>query len=351
MPLVEVRELQMHFPLGGLPALLARLRLPAPVGARGAVGVVRCRAGETLALVGNPAAASPPSRAACCGCSIRRGFDPLHDGTEIATLDSDAMKPLRRNIQMVFQDPTASLNPRLTARRMVEEALLLHTALDAAERRARVDGVLEEVGLGRELADRHPHELSGGQRQRVNIARAIATNPRFVVLDEPTSALDVSLRSRIILLLESLRARHGLSYLFISHDLATVNTRRPRRGDVSGRDRNWRKPASCSPGRCIRICALIAAVPVPDLTCSASASVLEGKSEPDGAAPVARCAGAARSSNRYARSPRRSGKSRRVDTSPVIGSERGESVPATCPGINHHPGDLPWPSSDSFSPP
>ena len=123
---------------------------------------------------------------------------------------------------MVFQDPTASLNPRLSVRRMVEEPLKLHTKLGAAERRERTEAVLEEVGLGADLTDRYPHELSGGQRQRVNIARALVTNPRLLVLDEPTSALDVSLRARVILLLEELRARHGLSYLFISHDLATV---------------------------------------------------------------------------------------------------------------------------------
>ena len=123
---------------------------------------------------------------------------------------------------MVFQDPTASLNPRLSVRRMVGEPLKLHTQLSAAERRERTDAVLEEVGLGAELADRYAHELSGGQRQRVNIARALVTNPRLLVLDEPTSALDVSLRARVILLLEELRQRHGLSYLFISHDLATV---------------------------------------------------------------------------------------------------------------------------------
>ena len=222
-PLIEVRDLQMHFPLGGIGALLSRLRgLPAPV-VRAVESVsFEVAAGETLALVGE----SGCGKSTVARCLLRL-LDPSvgsirYDGTEIATLDRASMKPLRRNIQMVFQDPTASLNPRLTARRMVEEALTLHTKLNTAERRARVDAVLEEVGLGRELSDRFPHELSGGQRQRVNIARAIATNPRFVVLDEPTSALDVSLRSRVILLLESLRERHGLSYLFISHDLATV---------------------------------------------------------------------------------------------------------------------------------
>ncbi|MBK8740619.1 MAG: ATP-binding cassette domain-containing protein [Betaproteobacteria bacterium] len=280
MPLVEVRELQMHFPLGGLPALLARLRgLPAPV-VRAVQSVsFDVAPGETLALVGE----SGCGKSTVARCLLRL-LDPTagsirYDGTEIATLDSDAMQPLRRNIQMVFQDPTASLNPRLTARRMVEEALLLHTALDAADRRARVDGVLEEVGLGRELADRHPHELSGGQRQRVNIARAIATNPRFVVLDEPTSALDVSLRSRIILLLESLRARHGLSYLFISHDLATVKYLAGRVAvmylgvivELAETGELFARPLHPYTR------ALIAAVPVPDPDSQRERFVLEGE--------------------------------------------------------------------------
>ena len=280
MPLVEVRELQMHFPLGGLPALLARLRgLPPPV-VRAVQSVsFDVAAGETLALVGE----SGCGKSTVARCLLRL-LDPTagsirYDGTEIATLDSDAMQPLRRNIQMVFQDPTASLNPRLTARRMVEEALLLHTALDAADRRARVDGVLEEVGLGRELADRHPHELSGGQRQRVNIARAIATNPRFVVLDEPTSALDVSLRSRIILLLESLRARLGLTYLFISHDLATVKYLAGRVAvmylgvivELAETGELFARPLHPYTR------ALIAAVPVPDPDSQRERFVLEGE--------------------------------------------------------------------------
>ena len=222
-PIVEVRDLQMHFPLGGLSALKALLRgVSAPV-VRAVQSVsFEVLTGETLALVGE----SGCGKSTVARCLLRL-LNPTagsirFQGTEIASLDRDKMKPLRRNIQMVFQDPTSSLNPRLTVRRMVEEGLMLHTRFDSLERRTGVDSLLEEVGLGSELAERYPHELSGGQRQRVNIARAIATNPRFIVLDEPTSALDVSLRSRIILLLESLRARHSLSYLFISHDLATV---------------------------------------------------------------------------------------------------------------------------------
>jgi oligopeptide/dipeptide ABC transporter ATP-binding protein len=123
---------------------------------------------------------------------------------------------------MVFQDPTASLNPRLSVAATVEEPIALHTELAGQARRARADEVLEEVGLGAGLRDRYPHQLSGGQRQRVNIARAIATHPRLVVLDEPTSALDVSLRARVILLLGELKRRLGMTYLFISHDLSTV---------------------------------------------------------------------------------------------------------------------------------
>ena len=170
----------------------------------------------------NRAAASPRWPAPWCGWCSRPGAAITFEGAELTGLSDEAYNEIRPHLQMVFQDPAASLNPRLAVRRMVEEPLELHTTLDAAQRRARAEAVLEEVGLGIELADRYPHELSGGQCQRVNIARALVTNPRLIVLDEPTSALDVSLRARVILLLEELRQRHGLSYLFISHDLASV---------------------------------------------------------------------------------------------------------------------------------
>jgi oligopeptide/dipeptide ABC transporter ATP-binding protein len=222
-PLLEVEALRKHFPLGGIAAWRARLRGEEPPAVRAVDGVsFSVAAGETLALVGE----SGCGKSTVARCLLHL-LEPTSGsvrfaGTELGTLDEKGLRAVRRDLQMVFQDPTAALNPRLSVRRMVEEPLRLHAGLGPARRRERVAEVLAEVGLGAELGARYPHELSGGQRQRVNIARAIATHPRFVVLDEPTSALDVSLRSRIILLLEALREKLGLSYLFISHDLATV---------------------------------------------------------------------------------------------------------------------------------
>jgi len=221
--LCEVDALKVHFPLHGVAAWWRTMREGTPPVVRAVDGVsFSVAAGETLGLVGE---------SGCGKSTVARSLVRLvqpssgairFDGTELSTLGNDDYNKMRPHLQMVFQDPTASLNPRLSARRMVAEPLKLHTNLGAAERRERTDAVLQEVGLGADLADRYPHELSGGQRQRVNIARALVTNPKLLILDEPTSALDVSLRARVILLLEELRQRHGLSYLFISHDLATV---------------------------------------------------------------------------------------------------------------------------------
>jgi peptide/nickel transport system ATP-binding protein len=216
VPLLAVEGLVKHFPLGGPAAWLDRMRDRAPRAVRAVDGVSFSVApGETLGLVGESG----------CGKStvarlILRLVEPtagrVRFGDEdLTALADEPLRRRRRDLGMVFQDPTASLNPRLSVRRAVEEPLRRHGALEPAERRDRVAQVLARVGLGAELLDRYPHELSGGQRQRVNIARAIATEPRFVVLDEPTSALDVSLRAE-------LRATLGMSYLFISHDLATV---------------------------------------------------------------------------------------------------------------------------------
>jgi peptide/nickel transport system ATP-binding protein len=223
VPLLDVDGLVKHFPLRGLTAWLAGLHgEPAPA-VRAVDGVsLAIEPGQTLGLVGE----SGCGKSTVARCLLRL-TEPTagrvrFDGADLTALADEPLRRLRRDLQMVFQDPTASLNPRFTVRRTVEDPLALHTGLDRAGRRERVREVLARVGLGPELLDRYPHELSGGQRQRVNIARAIATEPRFVVLDEPTSALDVSLRARIILLLDALRSKLGMTYLFISHDLATV---------------------------------------------------------------------------------------------------------------------------------
>jgi oligopeptide/dipeptide ABC transporter ATP-binding protein len=221
--LCEVRDLLVQFPLRGLQAWLRSLKDGKPPVVRAVDGVsFTVEAGSTLGLVGESGCGKSTVARSLVRLVEPSGGSIRLEGRELTTLSDDAFEKVRPHLQMVFQDPTASLNPRLSVRRTVEEPLMLHTALSPAERRERAAAVLEEVGLGTELAERYPHELSGGQRQRVNIARAVASNPRLIVLDEPTSALDVSLRARIILLLEEMRERHGLSYLFISHDLATV---------------------------------------------------------------------------------------------------------------------------------
>ena len=217
MNALVVDDLQMHFPLRSI----VPWRAPRVVRAVDGVSL-RVAAGETLGLVGE----SGCGKSTLARCVLRL-IEPtrgrvLLDGEDLTALPEEALRRRRRDIQMVFQDPTASLNPRLSVAATVEEPLALHTPLAGPARRARADEVLDEVGLGAGLRDRYPHQLSGGQRQRVNIARAIATRPRLVVLDEPTSALDVSLRARVILLLAELKRRMGMTYLFISHDLSTV---------------------------------------------------------------------------------------------------------------------------------
>jgi oligopeptide/dipeptide ABC transporter ATP-binding protein len=214
-PLLAVDGLTKHFPLGGWPRRRAVVRAVDGVS-------FTVAAGETLGLVGE--SGSGKSTVARC---LMRLLDPTagrvsFEDEDLATMDDETLRRRRRDFQMVFQDPTTSLNPRLSLRQTVREPLRLHTDLAGAALADRVAEVLDEVGLGRELLDRYPHELSGGQRQRVNLARAIATRPRLVVLDEPTSALDVSLRARVVLLLDALRARLGMTYVFISHDLSTV---------------------------------------------------------------------------------------------------------------------------------
>jgi oligopeptide/dipeptide ABC transporter ATP-binding protein len=260
--LVEVDDVKVWFPIK------SGLVLDRHVGDVKAVDGVslQIRRGETLGLVGESGCGK-----STLGRAILRLYEPtagrvIFDGQDISHLDDDKLRPLRRRMQMVFQDPFASLNPRHSVGRIVGEPLRAHGIASRAELPKRVRELLEIVGLPADAMGRYPHEFSGGQRQRIGVARALAVNPEFIVADEPVSALDVSIQAQILNLLRELQRELNLTIVFIAHDLSVVRHMCDRIAvmylgkivELAGADELYRRPRHPYTG------ALLSAVPVPD---------------------------------------------------------------------------------------
>ena len=217
-PLLEVTDLVKHFPVKS--GVLFEREVER-VRAVDGISFSLAR-GETLGLVGESGSGKSTACRAIMGLTKPTSGSVRFEGREIAGLSRRAMRPLRREMQMVFQDPYASLNPRRRVGQIVGDQLRFQRIASGKELRSRVQGLLERVGLSPEHYNRFPHEFSGGQRQRIGIARALALEPKLVICDEPVSALDVSIQAQIINLLDDLQDELGLTYLFVAHDIGVV---------------------------------------------------------------------------------------------------------------------------------
>lgn len=215
--LVKVQDLKIHFPI-------YRGLIKRQVGAVQAVDGVSFDIfkGETLGLVGESGCGKSTTGLAILQLLQITSGQVLFEKQDLVRLNAKQMRQARRHMQMIFQDPYSSLNPRMTVGQIIGEPLNVHKVGTLQERKDRVQELLRTVGLNPSFINRYPHEFSGGQRQRIGIARALATNPSFIVADEPISALDVSIQAQVVNLLSDLKAQFGLTYLFIAHDLAMV---------------------------------------------------------------------------------------------------------------------------------
>ena len=273
-PLLQVRGLKKYFPIrkGVLRRVAGQVRAVDGVS-------FDVAAGETLGLVGESGCGKSTA-----GRSILRLIEPtaghvLFNGRDIRKLRAGQMRLMRREMQIVFQDPYASLNPRYTVRQILEEPMIIHGLFhSAAERKKRAAELLETVGLSASRMERYPHEFSGGQRQRIGIARALAVDPKLIIADEPVSALDVSVQSQVLNLFADLQKQLNLSYVFIAHDLSVVKHISNRIGvmylgqivELGSSDQLYEKPLHPYTQ------ALLSAVPVPDPEVRRERIILQG---------------------------------------------------------------------------
>jgi oligopeptide transport system ATP-binding protein len=260
--LLQVRDLKLHFPI--TQGVVFRRKIGAVKAVDGlSFDIVR---GETLGLVGESGCGKTTTGRAILQLYRPTGGSVLFEGENLMALKGERLRKMRRRMQIIFQDPYASLNPRMTVGDIVGEPLLVHNILKGKAHRERVQELLNVVGLNPYFVNRYPHEFSGGQRQRIGVARALAVQPEFIVCDEPISALDVSIQAQIINLLEDLQSQFNLTYLFIAHDLSVVRHISDRVAvmylgkimELTGRKELYENPLHPYTQ------ALLSAVPIPD---------------------------------------------------------------------------------------